>query len=412
MDDSKLLDLNQIRLFLEGSYNIEFLPIAKEDRYEFIRNTLIRLKYLSCNRKDKGIIIRYLKKMTTYSRQQVTRLIKKYRLTGFVKRSRVNQKQSGFKRKYLPKDMMLLVKTDEAHETLSGPATKKLLERAYCVFDQKEYQNIANISVAHIYNLRHSDFYTRQRRSFDKTKPVRVAIGERRKPAPTGKPGFLRVDTVHQGDLDKEKGVYHINAVDEITQFELVFAVEKISERFLTPILEMLLNSFPFKILNFHSDNGKEYINYKVVSLLNRMLIKLTKSRARKSNDNALVECKNGAIVRKYLGYVYIKQKCAPIINVFYQQHLNLYLNYHRPCFYPEETTDNKGKIKKVYKYESMMTPYEKLKSLKDAEQYLKPNITFEILDTAAMRINDMQAAQELKLAQKQMFKSIGDMSK
>ena len=238
-----------------------------------------------------------------------------------------------------------------------------------------------------------------------------MAIGERKKPFPGGKPGHLRVDTVHQGDLDKEKGVYHINAVDEVTQFEMVFAAEKISEHFLVPVLEMLLNSFPFKILEFHSDNGSEFINYKVASLLNRMLIKLTKSRARKSNDNALVECKNGAIVRKYLGHCHIKQKCAPIINTFYQQHLNPYLNYHRPCFYPEERIDAKGKIKEIYLYENMMTPYEKLKSLVNAEQYLKSSITFEMLDQAAMRISDMQAAEALQTANKKLFQVIGKMS-
>ncbi len=221
----------------------------------------------------------------------------------------------------------------------------------------------------------------------------------------------MRVDTVHQGDLDKEKGVYHINAVDEVTQFEMVFATEKISERFLIPVLEMLLNSFPFKIFGFHSDNGSEYINYKVASLLNRMLIKLTKSRSRKSNDNALVECKNGAIVRKYLGHCHIKQECAPIINAFYQQHLNPYLNYHRPCFYPEERMDDKGKIKKIYRYENMMTPYGKLKSLINAAQYLKSNITFEMLDDVAMRISDMEAAQALQLAHKKLFQTVGKMS-
>ena len=86
--------------------------------------------------------------------------------------------------------------------------------------------------VSHLYNLRHSIGYRRQRRQFNKTRPVRSQIGERRRPDPQGQPGFLRVDTVHQGDLDGIKGVYHINAVDEVTQFQCVFSVEHISERF------------------------------------------------------------------------------------------------------------------------------------------------------------------------------------
>ncbi len=184
MNDNKLLNLDQIKLFLEGSCDIEFKPVSKQERYEFIKNTLDRLKYRSSTKKDKGIIISYLMKMTMYSRQQLTRLIKQHKSTGVVVRRKVNQSKSGFKRKYLPEDIMLLVKTDEAHETLSGPATKKLLERACYVFRQSQYEKIAQVSIAHLYNLRHSAFYTRQRRSFDKTKPVKIAIGERKKLLP------------------------------------------------------------------------------------------------------------------------------------------------------------------------------------------------------------------------------------
>ena len=77
-----------------------------------------------------------------------------------------------------------------------------------------------------------------------------------------------------------------MNLVDEVTQWEIVFAVAEISERFLLPLLKEALNQFPFVIQNFHSDNGSEYINYKVADLLERMGISQTKSRARRSNDN------------------------------------------------------------------------------------------------------------------------------
>ena len=94
------------------------------------------------------------------------------------------------------------------------------------------YERLSTISVAHIYNLRRSTTYCNQRRNFTKTKRSPVAIGERRKPQPQGQPGFIRIDTVHQGDEDGIKGVYHINAVDEVTQMEVICAVEKISERY------------------------------------------------------------------------------------------------------------------------------------------------------------------------------------
>ena len=132
----------------------------------------------------------------------------------------------------------------------------------YKVYGDKRYERLAGISISHLYNLRQSTGYRRQRRQVDKTRPTGVKIGQRRRPAPQGQPGFLRVDSVHQGDLDGIKGVYHINAVDEVTQFQCVFSVERISERFLLPILDELLETFPFVLQGFHADNGSEYINH------------------------------------------------------------------------------------------------------------------------------------------------------
>jgi hypothetical protein len=147
---------------------------------------------------------------------------------------------------------------DERHDTPCGHAVKKLCDRAYHVFGDQDYSCLSELSVSHFYNLRATDRYKRQRRTFTKTKSRQVAIGERIKPNPEDRPGYIRIDTVHQGDLDKKKGVYHINAVDEVTQFEIVCSVEKISEQYLLPILEQMLESFPFNILGFHSDNGSE----------------------------------------------------------------------------------------------------------------------------------------------------------
>ena len=143
-------------------------------------------------------------------------------------------------------------------------------------------------------NLRKSKGYMSRRRAHLKTRAHKVRIGERRKPQPKGHPGYLRVDTVHQGDWDGHKGVYHINAVDQVTQFETVVSVEKISELYLIPALQQLFDILPFEVLGFHSDNGSEYVNYRVSELLEKLRIEFTKSRTRHSNDNALVECKNG----------------------------------------------------------------------------------------------------------------------
>jgi len=401
-----LTTIDQLRDFLSGTQAVAFSVIGEKGAgYRWIQGELVRWRYLHCVRQDKGVVIRYLMKVSGYSRQQLTRLIAQYRKTGQLRRRQ--RTVAGFASRYTPEDIRLLAAMDERHETPCGPAVKKLCERACEVFGQTEYERLASISVSHLYNLRKSTAYNRQRRHFEKTRPKASSIGERRKPRPEGKPGYIRIDTVHQGDQDGQKGVYHINAVDEITQFEVVCSVEKISEHYLLPALEQMLEAFPFTLLGFHSDNGSEYINNQVARLLEKLRIEFTKSRSRHSNDNALAESKNAAVVRKQFGYSHIPQRWAASINDFNRQYLNPYLNFHRPCFFPETRTDPKGKQRKVYRYENLMTPYDKLKSLPSAKDYLKPGVTFEILDALANQISDNQAADQLQKARQKLFKSI-----
>jgi len=405
MNDAQIKTLEQVRQFLEGTGVVDLTIDAKEDRYAWIQHTLIRFRYRHLGKTDKGLLLGFLQKVSGYSRIQIKRLVRQSMKTGTLKRRQRTVR--GFTRIYTREDVQLLAHTDELHGTLSGPATKKLCERAYTVFGQTEYQRLAGISVGHLYNLRHGTPYRAGRRHFEKTRPTVSGIGERRKPRPEGQPGYLRVDTVHQGDLDGKKGVYHLNAVDEVTQFEIVCSVEKISERYLIPVLSALLEQFPFVILGFHADNGSEYINQHVAQLLNKLLVELTKSRSRHSNDNALVESKNGAIVRKHLGYGHIPQRFAPLINAFNQNHLNPYINFHRPCFFPIVITDAQGKQRKTYPYEAMMTPYDKLKSLPNPGQYLKPGLTLKQLDDIVNAISDNEAAQQLNEAKRKLFRTI-----
>jgi len=282
---------------------------------------------------------------------------------------------------------------------LSGPATKKIMERECQIYGHAEFENISLIPVAHLYNLRRSNAYRGITRRFTKTKPAVSRVGERIKPEAKGMPGYLRIDTVHQGDLSGHKGVYHINAVDEVTQWEIVASVEGISEAYLVPVLETMLLEFPFVIRGFHSDNGSEFVNYTVARLLNKLLIRFTKSRPRQSNDNGLVESKNGSVVRKQLGYAYIPQRC--------REFFNPYINFHRPCFFPVPVIDPKGKIKKTYPYKEVMTPYEKLKLLPQAESYLRLSITLQGLNTIANQMSDNQFAERMANARSNLFQQI-----
>ena len=401
----ELTTIAQLTGFLAGTQTVAFSVLGSKDEcYRFFQTELVRWGYLKLPRSDKGVVTRYLMKISGYSRQQLTRLVARYRDTGRLQRQQ--RTVAGFKKKYSDQDIRLLAAMDERHETPCGHTLKKLCERASVIHGDTDYQVLSKISVSHLYNLRKSSTYQRQRRHFEKTRSRVSTLGERRKPDPDGQPGFLRIDTVHQGDQDKQKGVYHINAVDEVTQFEAVCSVEKISELYLIPALEAMFETFPFVILGFHADNGSEYINKRVAELLGKLSIEFTKSRSRQTNDNALVEGKNASIVRKQFGYSHIQQRFAARINAFNQQYLNPYINYHRPCFFPETHIDAKGKRRTVYLYKNMMTPYDKLRSLTGAEGYLKPGMNFEILNRVANQTSDNQAADQLIVARQKLFKS------
>jgi transposase InsO family protein len=407
MNVKHLQTLQQVIDFLHGSNAFEPAPARQAERYQWIEQTLRHFRYASHSKADKGVLIAYLCRMSGYSRQQITRLIGRYGKQGKLIWSVTPAK--GFVSRYSAEDVRLLAEIDALHDTPSGPAVKKLCERACQRFGDLRFERLAGISVAHLYNLRKRSEYRKIRVAHDKTRPVKNAIGVRRKPDPQGRPGFIRIDTVHQGDLDGVKGLYHINAVDEVSQFEVVFTVERISEQFLIPALAALLETFPFQILGFHADNGSEYINRHVAELLEKLRIELTKSRPRQCNDNALAESKNAAVVRKILGYCHIPQKFAPQVNRFNQDYLVPYVNYHRPCFFPETFTDAKGKQRKRYRYERMMTPYDKLKSLPNADQFLKPGLSFQSLDDIAYAISDNEAAHRLQQARYQLFEAIDE---
>ena len=402
-----ITSIEQAKNFLNTNkeLGVRYEITSVRDKYEFIKRVKWSIKYSQLNISERHHVLIYLKYFTGYGVSHLKRLMKKA-LQGklFYNPSRRRNK---FARKFFPTDIALLIKTDVCHGSLSGEATKGILVREYEKFGKVDYATISQISSSHIYNIRNHNrqYNSSEARFLKRTEAIQNNIGIRKKPEPNGKPGYLRVDTVHQGDFLGNKGVYHINLVDEITQYELIATVPRITEKYMRPIIEALLKLFPFRVFEFHADNGSEYINKIVVELLNKIHVKLTKSRSRHSNDNALVESKNGSIIRKFYGRNYIDKKWANKINSFNDKYLNTYLNYHRPCGFAEDKVDKRGKIKK--NYNKWLTPYEKLKSLENAGQYLKPEFGFAELDKIAYAKSDNDFAQEMNDEKKKIFKLI-----
>jgi transposase InsO family protein len=407
MNDSETTSLEQIRAFLAGSAPVQFSGQRREEVYVWVEKTLVRHEYASLDRPGKGLVRCYLARMTGLSRAQVTRLITGYCTTGGVQAAPYQRMK--FVTRYTSSDMDLLAYVDKAHGNLSGPATKRILEREYGEYGQAAYQRLSGISVAHLYRLRNSAAYRKRNTSYQPTRPSPIPIAERRKPQPHGSPGYLRIDTVHQGDQDGRKGLYHINAVDQVTQWEIVAATPQISELWLLPVLEALLDQFPFLIRGFHSDNGSEFINYSVARLLGKLLVEQTKSRAHHCGDNGLVESKNGAIIRKHIGFGYIDAQHAEAVDRFHRQHLNPYLNFHRPCAVPKIITETNGKRRRVYL--RWATPFELFQETPHCESFLRPGVTLAELNEFARLQSDTEAALAMQRAKRQLLGRVGKLS-
>lgn len=403
MWNAESLSREQIREFLQSSQPIDFAGCGRSEKYAWVGRVLGAQHYAELAKRERGVVRAYLEKVTGMSVSQTTRLIRRFLDHGAVRT--VPYQRHSFQARYTVEDIALLAEVDRAHERLSGPATRRILQREYEQFGNQPYARLGKISVSHLYNLRASAGYRNQAAVFEPTRPTAIAIGERRRPEPRGRPGFLRVDTVHQGDWEGAKGVYHINAVDAVTQWQVVGCVSKISEAYLLPVLGAVLEQFPFTVQGFHVDNGSEYINHRVAKMMEKLHAEFTKSRACRSQDNALVEGKNGAVIRKLIGYGHIAGEHAEAIGKFYARHLNPYLNFHRPCGFATVSLDERGKRRRQYKTADYRTPFEKLKSLERAEQYCRPGLSWAELEREALEMSDTECARRMNAAKSRLLR-------
>jgi hypothetical protein len=137
---------------------------------------------------------------------------------------------------------------------------------------------------------------------------------------------------------------------------------------------------------------GSEFINYNVARLLGKLLIQQTGSRAYHSGDNGLVEAKNGAIIRKHIGYGHIDAPHAAAMDQFHRQHLNPYINFPRPCAVPRVITGANGKRRRLH--ERWATPFELFRE------------SLAELDRFAQMQSDTEAALAMQRARRLLFAS------
>lgn len=412
-DDAHIHTIGQIETFLDAADVFALrLQCSKNEKAQWIYERLVRFKYSRLRKREKSVVCKYVRLLSGCCSRQIKRYVQAYK--DGKKLCRPYERHAFFIR-YTAADRELLAETDNLHSPVdrrtSAAAIQCICRKEYAMGDAR-YERLADVSVSHLSNLRKSKRYKYVAITVEKTKTIQRRIGRRGKPDPQGKPGFLRVDTVHQGDAPNgTKGVYHINFVDEVTQWEIIISVDQIAASSLKPALEIALELFPFQILGFHSDNGSEYINTFVARLLLGMGIDQTKGRSRHCNDNALIESKNGSAVRKWWGYAFIHGSFATRLNTVNIECLMPYLNFHHPCAFAVETVASNGKRRKKYPYDQYKTPLEKFLSLKNPAQYLKHSVTLESLQKWAAEKTPNQAARDLQEGRSDTLKIVLDAS-
>lgn len=408
LNESTVRSLAQIRAILDGTQTLDFTPAASsEERAYWVGRVLRRFRYRQLTRPHRGLVLQYIRRFSGFSRAQITRLVQRWALGQKLKRAK-GAPANAFSRRYTDADLQALAESEREYGRLSGPAMVAVLRRMYQVYGDERFVRLQHLSPSHLYNLRRSAAYRAHHTVYTKTRtdPKGAAIAVRRAPAPENRPGFIRIDSVHQGNQDGERGVYHINAVDCVTQWEVVATVPTLTRAHMLPVLRAMLEQFPFKILGFHSDGGTEYVNYEVADMLEKERIGFTRSRPRRCNDNALAESKNGNVVRRQFGYAYVPADWAKEFNAFCAELLNPFLNFHRPCLFGTEVPDPKkpGRTRRVHRHEDVMTPLEKLVSLPNARSFLCEGITLDLLLEQARSQTDVEAARQVREARQRLM--------
>lgn len=396
----RLRTVEQVEQFLHRDHTT--LPLRFQTRaetYRFLERTVRRFDYFHLGRADKGVLRRFLGKVTGLSRAQITRLLNQYHATGQLADHR-HASPRAFRRRYTNADIELLAEVDALHGSLSGPTTRKLCTRAYHLFGDCRFERLAGISNGHLYNLRVTIAYRRRRQALsDPMWPVPLASRERWRPRLFGLPGHLRVLAVQQGDREGLGGLHRLNLVDEITRFQFVGAVERLDAACLAPVLDGLLHTFPFTVRGFHATRFSGGVNRRVAALLCELHAEgRAGSGAVRGNDGHLAAPGDGRFPNRY----------AAQVNAFIRQMLSSYLNYHRLCCFPADRVDATGRLHRHCRDADIVTPYERLRSLPEARACLKPGTTFTQLDALASAMSDNEAARAVGEAGARLLRSVG----
>lgn len=183
MNDSNIVSMRQVKESLGSVMTPTFSFTSHEKAYAWVSEVLDRFLYYDEGRlkKEKNSIRLYIKRYTTYSKSQITRLIQEKKETGTLKYGK-GKKRHQFKKVYTQKDIELLAEADNVYRRMSGNAMRGVFKDEYVLYKNEAYKQLSNISHGQLYRLRETKRYEEHTVTVGRTIAVSSSIGIRKKP--------------------------------------------------------------------------------------------------------------------------------------------------------------------------------------------------------------------------------------
>jgi hypothetical protein len=374
------------------------IPVSRVDK-KYLE--LLRCRYRTASKKEKGVILDEFVKTTGYSRKHATALLngKRNHVKGTIQRPRSKLYGDG------------LIPPLVALSDLFGGACSKLLraamdtelsrlyESGFLQVSPQIYDKLMQISPASIDRLL-AGRRAQHRKSRSFTKPGTLL--KHQIPIRTwadwteDKPGFCEMDLVDHSGGAIIRGADHawtLCFTDVKTAWTECVASQNKAQVHVFDAICRARQRLPFPLLGIDSDNGSEFINDQLYRYSVQERITFTRGRAGKKNDNAYAEQKNWSVVRRAVGYYrYDTPEQLDLLNRLYAV-MHFYTNFFLPVMKLKEKTRIGSRVKKTY--DNPQTPYARTLSSPDVSEEQKALLreTYVLLDLVQLRqqIDDLQ---------------------
>lgn len=324
----------------------------------------VRERYRRARKKGKGVLLGEFVKVTGYSRKSAIRLLRRNKAPGAERRGRP--------KRYSAKATAMLVVLWEAANRICSQRLHPFIPELLRVLEQHGEMRVEPEIAAQLQQMSPATIDRRlrpyrqrgKRRSLSTTKPGSLLKGsiplrtfgevERKQP------GTMQVDLLaHCGESTEGFYLFTLSAVDEATGWgEWVVVWGKGQER-VGAAIHRVHKRLPFPLQGLHTDNGGEFINQPLYTYCQGEKIRFTRCRPYKKNDNALVEEKNGSVVRRLVGYErYSSKQAYEKLNEVYDL-LRLYCNFFQPVLKLIAKSRQGSKVHK--EYDTAQTPYRRV---------------------------------------------------